>query len=163
MFIHPSLDECSNIFSYEPDTGIIRFKVKRPGYSIGDIAGHNMFGYTAVTINGKNLMCHRLAWALYYGEWPSNFIDHINRDRKDNRIENLRKATHSQNSANRNNFKNNTSGIKNIYWDKKTNKWNVRVKHNKKNYWVGSFNDINEANIARIDFCRKLFGEYYAE
>lgn len=67
----------------------------------GRVSGSiNGSGYLRVSINGVSYKAHRLAWLHYYGEWPSNTIDHINGDRTDNRIANLRDVPHAQNQLN---------------------------------------------------------------
>jgi hypothetical protein len=76
----------------------------------GTITGH---GYRYIRVNGKMMLAHRMAWLMEYGEDPEGkLIDHINGDRLDNRIENLRIATYSQNGANAKRHSRNTSGLK---------------------------------------------------
>jgi hypothetical protein len=81
-----------DLLSYDPPTGVITWKVSRGRVKAGDVAGNasHRYGYVAIRINGKRYYAHRIAWELYYGEPPSQTIDHINGDTSDNRICNLR-------------------------------------------------------------------------
>lgn len=81
--------------SYDPETGAFT----RSGRPFGSFSHPS--GYGVLTMFGNQYRMHRVAWALHYGEWPANQIDHINRDRSDNRIANLRDATSRENNANR--------------------------------------------------------------
>jgi hypothetical protein len=95
----------SSILRYDPDTGLIYWKVLRPGVKVGDQIGwYDKNGYRRVQLrkNGKSkkIPYHRLAWALHYNHFPDGSIDHINRIRDDNRICNLRIATQRVNVRN---------------------------------------------------------------
>lgn len=82
------------LYLYDPLTGDITLDGSRKGWV-------NKNGYTYIsTPLGKKFLAHRLAWLLYYGDWPTGNIDHINRDRSDNRIENLRDVSQSVNLLN---------------------------------------------------------------
>jgi hypothetical protein len=99
---HFTVAELSKIVSYDPETGVFFWAVTRSGQRVGKRCGSmTRNGYRRVTVNGISMAAHRVAWALYYGEWPMKNIDHINRDRADNRICNLRLATQSENCTNR--------------------------------------------------------------
>jgi hypothetical protein len=117
------------LFNYDCETGEIRWaaKVPRSKTKIGDIAGSVMRdGYRRVIVHGKFVLAHRLAWLMYYGKFPENEIDHINRNRADNRICNLREATRSQNCMNRNNRYREASSR--YYTKHKSGKFQVCVK-----------------------------------
>lgn len=93
----------------------------------------------------KLIYMHRLI-----NKTPEGFqTDHINRDKLDNRKENLRIATSSQNAINTNLYKNNTSGYRGIYWDKIRNKWQVSIKANQKKIHLGYYSNIQGAWLAR--------------
>ncbi|WCS27270.1 HNH endonuclease [Methylobacterium sp. NMS14P] len=103
----PSLDELSALYSYDPEAGVIRLKVRRSTSPAGkEFRSISNQGYVVVspTINGirHHMFAHRLAWALYSGSHPPRdmLIDHINRDRADNRIANLRLVDPYGNSIN---------------------------------------------------------------
>ena len=87
-------------------------------------------------------------------------VDHRNGDGLDNRRENLRFATHSQNAANARLQQRNTSGYKGVYWDKVKKKWIARVVHEGKYHYVGAFEDRISASIARDKFAKQMFGEF---
>ena len=106
-------DKLKSIYTYDADTGIITKGGKPTGWVCAN-------GYVYVTTPfGKKVLAHRLAWLLHTGHWPTDDIDHINRDRKDNRICNLRVLTRSQNLLNKGN------PLSGINWDKSRNKWIV--------------------------------------
>lgn len=91
------------LFVYDKKLGIIYNKIKRSrNVSIGENSGYlNPNGYIYISIKYKRFFAHRLAWRLYYGKWPKDQIDHINGNRSDNRICNLREVTSRQNCQNR--------------------------------------------------------------
>ena len=87
-------------------------------------------------------------------------VDHINRNRLDNRKSNLRVVTHQQNNMNKGVTKSNTSGYPGVYWYKNRNKWQVGIKVNYKQIFLGYFNDLEEAIEIRKQAEIKYFGEY---
>jgi hypothetical protein len=108
----------------------------------GQIAGGpTTKGYWIVGIKQKRYKLHRLIFLMHHGFMPE-YVDHINGNTGDNRIENLRVATASQNSQNCKKPKHNTSGLKNISWDKDSKKWVVRLKINNVHKNFGRYNDI---------------------
>lgn len=148
------------LLSYDPDTGIFVWLINRPPYvSINSIAGSlNDRGYRHISIQGKKYKAHRLAWLYIYGKFPDGDIDHINRDRDDNRIANLRDTTRSVNLQNCTINKTNTSGVKGVSWDKRRQKWQAWVKINTAQKFLGYFKIIEEAKAAR----EKAEKEYYS-
>jgi HNH endonuclease len=112
--------------------------------NIGDQAGTlNSGGYIQVKYKGKKLLTHRIIFQMHFGFFPKE-IDHINRIKTDNRIENLRECTRSENNKNKGMQKNNKSGAKNICWHKQTKKW--QLQYNKK--YCGLYNTLDEAKKA---------------
>lgn len=87
--------------AYDPETGLLTHRIGRKNW-IGKVAGYAKHdGYIGVNISGKLHQAHRLIWLYVHGQWPCKYLDHINGNRSDNRIANLREATNSQNQANR--------------------------------------------------------------
>jgi hypothetical protein len=108
------------LFRYDPDTGA----VTRNGAACGTLTQQ---GYLRIRANMIRVPAHRLAWRLMTGEWPDHEIDHRNRNRLDNRWANLRQATHAENNCNRSRCRN-TTGEKNVYFNRQTGRWQVKVK-----------------------------------
>jgi hypothetical protein len=126
----PPLAELQERLSYDPDTGVFRWKVKLRGpVSVGDIAGtRHSCGYLKFTHKGRPYFCHRVAWLFAYGEDPGALeIDHANGDRSDNRIENLRLATSSNNQCNIGLRADNACGYKGVYWWERQGCWVAKV------------------------------------
>lgn len=113
-------------------------------------------GYVRCQINGHSAYLHRLVWLYHYGELPE-FIDHINGDRSDNRIENLRASSLQENNTNLRKAKRTSkSGVLGVNWHKKTNKWRVQVRLNRATIHVGYFDCIEKASAAYIAKKREL-------
>jgi hypothetical protein len=144
------------VLSYDSDTGIFRWNEDRGrGAKKGDIAGSSCDGfrnggggYTYIGVAGKTYSAHRLAWLYVYGEFPSEQIDHVNMDRRDNRITNLRKASRVQNMGNRARPRNNTSGAKGVSFNKNAGKWLVSIQVAKKPMYIGLFVSKENAMVA---------------
>jgi len=154
-------EQANKYFTYEEETGNLIWKAcKGARAQIGDIAGCiTDQGYRSIQLNGKAYRAHRLVFLLHHGYVPE-ILDHINNDRSDNRIENLRAVTPLQNAHNRNMSFKNTSGVKGVSWDKVNDCWLARITTNKKIKLIGKFNSLKEAEeaiaIARV----ALHGEY---
>lgn len=140
-----------SILDYNPENGIFTWKFNRSKLAkIGCIAGTiDKRGYIVIGVNQKNYKAHRLAWLYVYGEFPPKQIDHINHDRTDNRIANLRIVSNQENQKNKTKQINNTSRVTGVGWHKASNKWCARISVNKKYIHLGLFTDINEAIAAR--------------
>ena len=106
-------------------------------------------GYFRGEIFGEAYRAHRVAWAIYSGSWPENEIDHINGNRSDNRIANLRSATSQENSKNRAISIKNTSGANGVSWREDHSRWVASINKNGKLKYIGSFKSKNEAIQAR--------------
>ena len=85
---------------YDPSSGIFVWKRQSHGRKSGPVGTKRKDGYKVIMVNGKQWLAHRLAWVLHHGEEPPAVIDHINRDKSDNRIENLRDGTNGVNEMN---------------------------------------------------------------
>ena len=105
------------------------------------------------TIFNRTFLAHRVCWALHYGSWPTDQIDHINGNPFDNRIENLRNVSNRENNRNkgltRGKERKNTSGRIGVYWVKKTRRWCAQIVVNGKQIGLGTFVDFDAACAAR--------------
>lgn len=121
---------------------------------VGTLAGtKNLRGYIQIGYKRKNYMAHKLIFLMHHGYAPK-IIDHIDNNRCNNKIENLREATLTQNRWNCLIRKDNTSGVKGVTWHKKANKWVARGYANNTIYMLGYFKEIEEAKKA-IEIFRK--------
>ena len=136
-----------DVFNYDPNTGVITWAVKRGNrYKAGDTAGHiTDSGYMRISYKKKFYMVHRLAWFLTYGSWPNHSVDHINQDKTDNRLANLRDVTNAENQKNRSAYKNNKSGTVGVGWHKAAKKWVAQIGVEGSVIHLGTFNDKEEA------------------
>lgn len=152
------------LLEYDAKEGVLRWRVKqRNGSEAGSIAGcvdAANGGYRKIRIGQRLYLSHRLIWFMEKGRWPKEEIDHINGDRSDSRLENLRLATRGQNRCNAKLPSTNTSGAKGIYWDKQLRKWRARVKYEGRKYYFGSFASIDEAAAAASAGRAQLHGKY---
>lgn len=158
-------------FNYDPETGNL-IVLERPRSEFGSAArysthlkrvgkpsgGPNAEGYIKVAIDGDYYSAHRIAWLISYGEWieyPAFEIDHINGDRSDNRLANLRKVTKGQNQRNAGGRVNNTSGVHGVNWKPRYNsqpgdgRWQARIWNGPRHVYLGEFRTLHEAAIAR--------------
>ena len=105
-------------------------------------------GYWKVQVQGTRTLAHRIVWLLSHNRWPVDCIDHIDRNKANNRIENLREATIAENGQNRKLNANSTSGFKGVYWDARKRKWRGLIQLNKKKHALGYFDTPEEAHTA---------------
>ena len=137
---------------YEPETGNFYWLVDRGrGVKAGDRAGHLSQGYITLNFRTNKVRAHRVAWFLCYGELPPCQIDHINRNRADNRICNLRLAVNNEadNLQNLGIRKDNTSGIPGVVWNRCKNRWVVRMYQSGRQICLGYFESFDDAVAAR--------------
>jgi len=150
----PSLtqSQLKELLHYDPDTGIFTNKFSRSNkIKINTKADqiHSVSGYKRISINNVRYTSHRLAWLYMYGLWPKGKLDHINRIRDDNRINNLREVTNSQNCQNTSLRADNTSGHKGVSWSKGHRKWQAQIKVNNVYLYLGRFDILDDAIAAR--------------
>lgn len=138
-----SIEELRAEIIYNPEEG--SFVRRRTGLPVG---AKGKTGYCRMYIKGIQYKSHRVAWMIFYGEIPDK-IDHINGDRSDNRISNLRSVTSSENSKNQVLRASNTSGCSGVNWHVKCRKWIAQIRDNKKYVYLGSFSELEDAILAR--------------
>ena len=154
---------------YDPESGLVVWVKKpttrspvKPGKEVGSFESN---GYRQVHVywsgERRGFMVHRICWYLFYGTWPELPIDHINRDKGNNQLSNLRLATPGLNGRNKNLLPNNTSGRRGVHWDKREGKWKGQVTLHNKQKHLGYFDDLDEAAEAVEDFYRELDGDEY--
>ena len=154
-----SHEELLEILDYDKDTGIFTWTGKRKGTKAGKIAGTiSSDNYVQIQISGKLYRSHRLAWFYIYKTWPTNLIDHIDRDTLNSSIYNLREATPATNQRNRKINKNSTTGIKGVSLNNNTGKYEVYIKINYKKKHLGLFSTIEEAILAQNKAQEQLDG-----
>jgi len=140
------------------------FWTKQPAdcIKIGDEAGtlSTLKGRIQIRFRNKLYYAHRIIWLLIKGEQPPKLIDHINNNTCDNRIENLREASYSENQYNVLKRKDNKSGVKGVFWCKRSKKWSARIKKNRKRIHVGYFTSLEDAEQAVKKARQELHEEF---
>jgi hypothetical protein len=119
---------------------------------------HN--GYKVINLEGREYTCSRLAWFYIYKKWPTLEIDHINCDKLDNRISNLREASRSENAINKTTQSNNTTGYKGVWKRKNLNSWVAEIGKDGKRIKLGSFASPQEAHQAYLRASKELHGKF---
>jgi hypothetical protein len=149
--------------SYDPETGILYWKdvgseffnslrgcnIFKKSYANTVAGGINGQGYRLLKYNGKKVPAHRIVWLMVNGDWPTAHVDHINGDRLDNRIENLRVVENDENARNRRMPANNTSGVMGVTWSNVHGRWMSQITNRGSKKHLGLFDDFDEAVVAR--------------
>ena len=155
------LEQSQLLEAFEYRDGNLFWKVSRGRAKAGDKAGcKNWNGYAFVGFNGKQHMAHRVIFLIHRGFMPE-YVDHINRNPSDNRIENLRACTNSENLCNAKLPKHNTSGVKGITWLKREGKWQARIWVNGKAKSIGRFASLDDAKQSVMK-AREFYHEEFA-
>jgi len=143
-------DQLKKALIYDPEIGVFTWRKRHAGRAAGVIAGTpDSRGYTLIQIYRGRYAAHRLVWLYVHGEWPEHEIDHINHDKADNRIANLRPVTKAENRKNMPLQRNNVSGIAGVHFDKGRNKWMTYIKISGKRKHLGRFDDFFDAVCVR--------------
>jgi AP2 domain/HNH endonuclease len=151
-----------SVLDYDPETGEFRWKVSRPPRGrIGAIAGHiKRNGHRYIGLNGgTEYLASRLAWLIMKDEWPEHEIDHEDRDPGNDRWNNLRPATSTQNIANR--VTRNATGYKGVQWRPKLGKFTAKIMINRKQIYLGLFHTAAEAHAAYCAAASAEHGEFF--
>ena len=148
------INNIKSVLNYEKETGVFTWSVYRSHNALrGESPGRlDKDGYLRITVFEKEYSASRLAWAFVHGKFPDEQIDHINGNKLDNRIENLRACTQAQNQQNK--------ASVGVAFNKSNNKWQAQIKKSGKNYYLGCFADKDEAIEAYRKKSVDLFGEY---
>lgn len=171
----PSPELLRQLLRYEPETGRLFWR-ERPASMFSDANGRRANGcavfnsrfagkeafatvcqptsnchirYRQGFVLGHHYSAHRVIIAMVTGQWPSQIVDHDNRDGEDNRWSNLRCASHSENSRNRRKPRTNTSGTVGVYWRRECRKWQASIFASGKNKHLGFFVNKEDAIAAR--------------
>lgn len=150
------------VLKYDKKSGKFTWKVKMgKRIKLGTTAGH-LFnrGYIMIGIDTKRYLAHHLAWFYVTQKWPKEEIDHKDLNRSNNAWNNLREATHSNNTMNRKRFKNNKSGHTGVFFIKKTGQWKAYIKKDKIQKELGRFNSFEEAVKAYQTAATILFKQF---
>lgn len=154
-------DRVRHLFSYKDgflywnmDRGIKTKKGSLAGYFNKSIGRRN------IMIDKKMYRYHRIIYLHHHG-WMSKYVDHIDGDKLNNKIENLRSCTSSQNNYNRIIQKNNKSGAKGVHWSTHHNKWYARISVNKKPVYLGTYDNLDDAASA-VHEGRKIHHKEFA-
>ena len=167
-----SIERLRELVDYDSVSGILTWRMRDPedfevpakGRSwntkfVGKEAlkSKNGCGYKHGSIFNVVYRAHRLAWAIHYGEWPPKDVDHINGDRSDNRISNLRSVSRAENHKNKCVPSNNTSGVLGVSWVRQSRKWTARITTGGTVFWLGDFETFEEA-VAKRKAAEREYG-----
>lgn len=160
-----TLEDLRQTLEYDPSTGIFVWKwrddvgLQWNRKNAGKVAGHiSVKGHIHLMVRRNRYYAHRLAWLYVTGEYPSDDIDHINGDKSDNRIVNLRPATRTENNYNRKTQKNNKTGVKGVYPHK--DRYRSQLVIDGKAVHLGVFQTIEEARKVYMEAAKKYHGEF---
>ena len=152
-----------DLLDYNPETGVLTWKnvsnrTDRYGMKAGWV--DRTKGYRKIEIKGFSFSAHRICWLLAYGEYPKYEIDHINGIKDDNRLKNLRQATHSQNCMNQKIKVNNKVGYKGVHLRKDTQKYVSIIWKNGKCHYLGQYEAAEQAHDAYVKASVVIHGEF---
>lgn len=162
-------EEVLHLLQYEAGSGIFFWRNPRNNkVKPGDLAGHVApTGHVRITLGRKRVLAHRIAWLIAVGDEPDGYIDHRDGNPLNNRIDNLRLATASQNAMNARRPTNNTSGCKGVLKSKRHDRrfkpWCAYITYGRNRKTIGYFKTFEEAAAARIAAGEKLHGDFARE
>lgn len=151
--------ELRKLLDYDPATGVFRWR--NDGRIAGSIVGGPRGGYLQIVIRQEKWhKAHRLAWLYVHGDWPERELDHRNRIKTDNRIDNLRLATRVENMRNYPVPRNNTSGVKGVSFCKAKGRYKAYVNFDGKQRYLGLFASLEAAATVAVAARQNLFGQF---
>lgn len=155
-------EKLRRLLKYEPESGQFFWAedANKPGRNLaGKRAGSRKgMRYRYIKIDYEAYAEHHLAWLYVYGRWPTKEVDHINLNKCDNRISNLREATRSQNAHNTAIVRTNTSGFKGV--SRLNGRWRAAIRYGGKRAYLGTFPTPEMAAAAYASAAKRLFGEF---
>ena len=159
---HITQERLKSLLHYEPDTGVFTRLRSRRGDAVGKVTGcvDKTTGYVKIHIEGFLYLAHRLAWIYMHGDPEGMMVDHINMNRSDNRIQNLRLANNSQNMHNRLATKVSKTGFKGVFLMPATGRYTTKIKVGKKQVSLGTFATPEMAYEAYSKAAVELMPEY---
>lgn len=154
--------ELKNRLSYNEATGVFTWNIRsNPRMRPDKVAGYaKPTGYVLIKLRGKNYLAHRLAWLYVHGHFPDRDIDHIDRNPNNNRISNLRLATATQNSGNRNLAISNKSGYRGVSYNTIARKYYAHATEQGRRYYLGTFDTPQEASEVVEARRKAYYGEF---
>lgn len=153
-----SADRLRELLRYDPTTGVFTWRYARSGISPGPAGAVGGTGYVYISVDGRRYLAHRLVWMHVHGKWPDGDTDHINCNRADNRLSNLRDVPRYVNNQNRSGVQSNnrTSGATGVTWHHHSRKWIARISLRGKTHRLGLFETVEEASAAYLEAKRRL-------
>jgi hypothetical protein len=152
-------ERLKEVLSYDQESGNFHWIKSGKGTKAGALAGWIDNGYVRISIDQRKYLAHKLVW-LYVHGFVATEIDHINLNRSDNSLKNLRVASHSNNLANTKIKSTNKSGFKGVCWCKKRKMWRASINKNYKHIHLGFFDDLLSARDSYIEKANEIFGEF---
>jgi len=161
--VNPTVEQLRDRYAYDPETGVVTYRHglrHRPDYAGREVGSIAPNGYRVARFGPRLYGIHRLIWLMQTGEWPELGIDHINRNKTDNRWSNLRLATKRQNAANSGPLRTSKSGIRGVCYDERLRKWIARGRVNGKSTYFGCYATADEAAQKYREVARMQYGEF---
>ena len=154
--------------SHFPDEATMRkWNTRRGGTQAGDlrkeIIRYKLRRVWRIAINNRRYLSHRVVWKIVTGEEPPATLDHRDQDPTNNKWDNLRPATRSQQGMNKSRMANNKSGFRGVTLKKSTGKWSAQICVNGKTTHLGYYHSIRDAKAAYESASKQLFGEFWTD
>jgi len=155
----PSIERVRHFFNFDKNGSLVRTCPCKGRNLDGSVGSTRANGYVRVKIDYMDIYAHHIVWALSYGEWPESDIDHINCNRSDNRVENLRLATKKQNQGNKCKKAGKTlpKGVQHVA---RTGRYQAFIQSDRKSCNLGTFDTPDDASRAYAAAARRVFGEF---
>ena len=151
-----------SILNYDKDTGEFTWKVRKGARALQNTVAGTLdnTGYIHITIDKKVYQAHRLIWMYLYGQFPTEFLDHKNGNKSDNRLTNLRESTRAENGINRPKQSNNKSGYKGVYFHKQSNSYRAKITIDQKVKILGNHKTPEKAYLAYVNYCKEHLKDF---